>query len=88
MRELLGQRRLPQPCTVGDWLRRMGDPRRGALGLAGLDRVRTILNHRQLSQDTRLDYTLDADATYVPSDKDGALYSYHKEAEREGALNH
>lgn len=79
LRALLGQTQLPHPSTVGDWLRRMGDPGRGAQGLYGLDRVRTILNHRQLSPESRLDYTLDADATYVPSAKEAALYSYHKE---------
>ena len=76
---LLGHDRLPHPSTMGDWLRRMGDPSRGACGLDGLDRVRTLLNQRLLSQERRLDYTLDADATHVPSHKEAALYSYHQE---------
>lgn len=77
LRELVGQEILPKPCTAGDWLRRMGDPGTGALGLSGLDRVRTILNRRHLSRDLRTDYTLDADATYVESWKQDAVFSYH-----------
>lgn len=77
LRKLLGQDLLPKPCTVGDWLRRLGNPETGASGLHGLDRVRTILNNRQLSQESRPDYTLDADATYVESWKHDAVFSYH-----------
>jgi len=76
LRKLLGQETLPKPCTAGDWFRRMGDPKTGALGLAGLDRVRTILNRRQLCHDLRKNYTLDADATYVESWKQDAEFSY------------
>ena len=78
LRKLLGQEELPQPCTAGDWLRRMGDPETDALGLEGLDRVRTILNRRHLMADLRKDYTLDADATYVERWKQDAQFSYHK----------
>ncbi len=78
LRKLLGQEELPKPCTAGDWLRRMGDPETGGVGLSGLDRVRMILNRRQLSHDLRKNYTLDADATYVESGKYEAQYSYHK----------
>ena len=39
--KLLGHQEIPEPDTAGDWLRRTGDPKTGALGLKGLDRVRT-----------------------------------------------
>ena len=32
---LIGQDEIPEPDTVGDWLRRMGDPNRGQEGLKG-----------------------------------------------------
>ena len=37
---LLAHAGLPDPDTVGDWLRRMGDPQTGQTGLAGLGEVR------------------------------------------------
>jgi len=37
---LLGQEAIPDPDTVGDWLRRMGDPQTGQAGLHGLGQVR------------------------------------------------
>lgn len=73
---LLGQKKLPSPDAVGDWLRRMGDPCPGAMGLQGLDRVRSILNARVLSREDRPDYTLDADATQVESWKHDAAFTY------------
>jgi hypothetical protein len=76
LRKLLGQMVFPDPCSVGDWLRRMGDPETGALGLHGLDRVRARLNSRILSHDTRSDYTLDVDATQVESWKQDAAFTY------------
>ena len=44
--KLLGREEIPDPDTLGDWLRRMGDPKRGGVGLVGLDRVRNQLNER------------------------------------------
>lgn len=73
---LLGRSVLPEPCTSGDWLRRMGDPSTGEQGLAGLDRVRTTLNARLLFQEERVDYTLDADAMQVESWKHDAAFTY------------
>lgn len=73
---LLNQRALPDPDTVGDWLRRMGDPSTGASGLLGLERVRTRLNHRVLSLQSRSDYTLDVDATQIESWKRDAAFTY------------
>src|SRR4030042_4848759 len=34
--KLIGRDEIPEPDTVGDWLRRMGDPKRGEPGLRGL----------------------------------------------------
>ncbi|MDX1763121.1 MAG: IS1380 family transposase, partial [bacterium] len=73
-----GHDRLPHPSTMGGWLRPMDDPSRGASG-HGLDRFRTLLNQRLLSQERRLDYTWDVDATHDPSHNKTALYSDHKE---------
>ena len=60
--ELIGREQIPGPDTVGDWLRRMGDPKGGQLGLEGLDRVRDKINERVLKRDGIQEYTLDADA--------------------------
>jgi hypothetical protein len=37
--KLIGRDDIPEPDTVGDWLRRMGDPRAGQPGLKELDFV-------------------------------------------------
>jgi hypothetical protein len=73
---MLGQKAVPDPGTSGDWLRRMGDPARGQRGLSGLDRVRSILLARLLSQEGRQDFTLDADATQIESWKRDAAFTY------------
>ena len=39
---------LPDTDTLGDWLRRMGDPQTGQAGLVGLGRVRDSLTARLL----------------------------------------
>jgi len=49
--ELLGREVIPDPVTVGDWLRRMGDPHTGQAGLAGLGQVRGLLKKRLLRHD-------------------------------------
>ena len=75
--ELMGRDEIPEPDTVGDWLRRMGDPKAGQLGLEGLDRVRDKINERVLKRDGIQEYTLDADATEIVSEKADALFTYH-----------
>jgi hypothetical protein len=62
---------VPNPDTVGDWLRRMGND-----GLTGLDKTRTALNHRLLRRDGIKEYTLDADATEIIAEKSDAVYNY------------
>jgi hypothetical protein len=75
--ELLGRDEIPEPDTVGDWLRRMGDAKTGQPGLNGLDRVRDKINKRILRRDGMKEYTLDADATEIIGEKADALFTYH-----------
>ena len=75
---LLGREDIPDPATLGDWLRRMGDPATGGKGLAGLGVVRDEINRRILRRDVRKEYTLDADATFVEGEKRDAQWSYLK----------
>lgn len=73
---LLGQPALPDPDTVGDWLRRMGDPARGQAGLVGLGHVRDALTVRILRRDGVTAYTLEMDATLLEAEKREAQWSY------------
>jgi hypothetical protein len=75
--KLIGRNEIPGPDTVGDWLRRMGDPKSGQLGLEGLDRVWDKLNGRVLKRDGIEEYTLDADATEIIGEKSDALFTYN-----------
>jgi hypothetical protein len=75
--KLIGRDEIPEPDTVGDWLRRMGDPKSGQLGLEGLDRVRDRINERVLRRDGIKEYTLDADATEIIGEKVDALFTYN-----------
>ena len=75
--KLIGRDEIPEPDTVGDWLRRMGDPKRGEAGLKGLDRVRVKINERVLRRDGIKEYTLDADATEIIGEKADALFTYN-----------
>jgi hypothetical protein len=74
--KLVGRDEIPDSDTVGDWLRRMGDPTTGQPGLLGLGTVRDILNHRLLRRDEQKDYTLDVDAMQVEGEKQDAHYTY------------
>jgi hypothetical protein len=69
---------LPDPDTVGDWLRRMGDPQTGQVGLGGLGVVRDTLTTRMLRRDAVSEYTLDADAMQVEAEKREAQWTYQK----------
>ena len=73
---LLDRTALPDPDTLGDWLRRMGDPQTEHAGLVGLGQVRDALNARLLRRDGQTTYTLDADATLVVGEKRDAHWSY------------
>ena len=74
---LIGRDEIPEPDTVGDWLRRMGDPNRGQEGLKGLGEVRDKINGRILKRDGIKEYTLDADATEIVGEKADALFTYN-----------
>jgi hypothetical protein len=74
--KLIGCDETPEPDTVGDWLRRMGDPKGGQMGLTGLDKVRDKINERILKRDGIREYTLDADATEIVGEKADALFTY------------
>ena len=75
--KLMGRDEIPESDTVGDWLRRMGDPKRGEPGLRGLGRVRDRINGRILRRDGRETYTLDADATEIIGEKADAFFTYN-----------
>ncbi len=75
--KLIGRDEIPEPDTVGDWLRRMGDSNRGEAGLKGLDRVRGKINERILKRDGIKEYTLDADAMEIVGEKADALFTYN-----------
>ena len=75
--KLIGRDEIPEPDTVGDWLRRMGEPNGGEPGLKGLDRVRDRINERILRRDGIKEYTLDADAMEITGEKADALFTYH-----------
>jgi hypothetical protein len=77
--KLVDRNQIPDSDTVGDWLRRMGDPTTGRAGLVGLGVVRDSLNHRLLRRDERKDYTLDMDAMQVEGEKRDAHYTYQGE---------
>lgn len=75
--KLLGRDEIPEADTVGDWLRRMGDPKGGQIGLTGPGRVRDKINERILKKDGIREYTLDVDATEIIGEKAEALFTYH-----------
>jgi hypothetical protein len=76
LRSLLGVKGLPASCTVGDWLRRMGQD---GLGLAGMERVDNHMIREGLKRDKRTEYTLDVDAVVIESEKEDAQWTYKKE---------
>ena len=73
---LVGRDRIPDSDTMGDWLRRMGDPNTGQAGIVGLGVVRDALTRRVLRRDAREDYTLDVDAMQVEGEKQDAHVTY------------
>ena len=75
--KLMGREEIPEPDTVGDWLRRMGDPEAGQRGLKGLDGVRDKINERILKRGGIEGYTLDPDATEIIGEKADTLLTYN-----------
>lgn len=76
LRELLKMKELPASCTMGDWLRRTGQHKKG---LPGLGEVSRHLLYEILKRDPRKEYTLDNDATVIESEKEEARWTYKKE---------
>jgi len=68
----------PDPDTLGEWLRRMGDPQTGQAGLVGLGRVRDELHARLWRRDGHTASTLDADATLVGGEQRDVQWSDHR----------
>lgn len=64
---------------MGDWLRRMGDPKTEQKGLQGLRQATDSFNRGVIARDGIADYTLDLDATFIATNKKEAQYSYLKE---------
>jgi hypothetical protein len=72
---LLDRAAIPEPDTLGDWLRRMGEPQRGPAGLVGLGQVRDELTARLRRRDGHETSTLDAEATLLEAEKREAQWS-------------
>ncbi len=49
--KLINIKNIPDPDSVGDWARRMGNLERGQRGLKGLGEVRDKLNYRKMKRD-------------------------------------
>lgn len=73
LRELLEMESLPASCTIGDWLRRVGE---GNKGLYGLSKVNHHLVSEVIRRGKRNSYTLDVDATVIEAEKEGARVTY------------
>lgn len=71
--KLIGEKRIPSPDAIGDWLRRMGED---SEGLKGLGKVMGKVNQRLLRRDELKEYTLDVDATEIIAEKNEANYTY------------
>jgi hypothetical protein len=76
LRELLEMESLPASCTLGDWLRRMGEDTNG---LSGLAKVNRHLVKEVILKDQRNGYTLDVDASIIASEKEEAKVTYKGE---------
>ena len=76
LRELAEIDNLPASCTVGDWLRRMGEDGRG---LSGLGRANRHLVKEAMLRDKRTGYTLDVDASVIEAEKEEAKFTYKGE---------
>jgi hypothetical protein len=69
-RRLLDRGVIPDPDTLGDWLRRMGDPQTEQAGLVGLGQVRDVLTARILRRDGHEAYTLGSEPSSLLFPKD------------------
>ena len=72
LRELLEIKRVPEACTIGDWLRRMSERD----GLKGLGKVNNYLIEKWLEISGRKELVFDIDATEIRGEKREAKYTY------------
>lgn len=73
--ELLKQQTLPSTDALGDWLRRTG----AGEGLAALSRINQRIVALRLRQTGITEHTLDADASQIIAEKEGARITYKGE---------
>jgi hypothetical protein len=71
--ELLQICEVPSSSAVGDWLRFIGNKKRG---LSGLSQVNKVINKRGLQHIEKLECTLDIDASQVTAEKRTAKITY------------
>ena len=76
LRHLLEMESLPASCTIGDWMRRIGEDGKG---LSGLGKVNYHLVREVIKRDKRGSYTLDVDASIIESEKEEAKVTYKGE---------
>lgn len=69
--DVLGIKTVPDPTSIGDWLRRTGEK-----GLSGLALLMNDINKKIMEKDDITEYTLDIDATEIIAEKRDALYTY------------
>jgi hypothetical protein len=74
LRRLIGLEEMPSLSTFGDWLSRCGEKS----GVEGIGRVNRDVARRILRKDQTQRYTLDADATVIEAEKQGAEWTYKK----------
>lgn len=73
-RELLGIsgiKTIPEPDTIGDWLRRMGDKDMEELNKLNSSIIKKIMEKEDITE-----YTLDMDATEIIAEKRDCFYTY------------
>jgi len=72
LRRLTGLTKIPEACTMGDWLRRTGQN----TGLDGLGKVNRRIVEYSLRSVVKKNLTLDIDATGIEAEKFSAFYTY------------
>ena len=68
---IVGIKTIPEPDTIGDWLRRTG-----AKGTKALDKLNSSIIKKIMEKEDIKEYTLDIDATEIIAEKRDCLYTY------------